>query len=845
MHIKYAKSSFCLLIAIFYTIHYSYAITPIITRYSTDFFKAFYQYRLLEDKNCKMKSSNILTAYVCDSLTTIVNSYQINGFSGAEFLQVIKAKITFFDVKENNLALLNAKNSLLIGKYSNFSLNLRSYSFDHDTVPLGLKIERFEDKNEQIIFIYTSISNLTIFDSISENWNVTWKIALIDIDKNLTQQEFEIGSFDSAITIKDFNLKTNKMTGNYFLSMMLSNNTFVVYETNKTKSSIKLLKIFPSDANRVIDIFMSENYLLLINATSFPTLLSTDTQIELHKIDGDIASNPFINSTYCSFSVGILSEYFEVYLHERNDYLTLFISNQPFSVLVYHIGRPNDAMFCKHIILQNIVYDSNLAKSSLGFYQDDKQSMPVLIFQDEYGSYPFFFQLCLPGYFFHPLYQTCKKCEQNYFSIGAKETHCIWCDGYYLDIINKDNLIIDKIFTLDSFYLVAESCYAQKQSSSSCLDCMHEFHVQMKSQTALQNSSMVHSPKDPRSNKICQAECGAEFLSAIKQGPTSEMLNIDKCGQMSDCYDCNAAENCMWCNNSCTSINNCSMKLDVRGKDSVAEYLTLFEQCSPLPLCGEKVTFIEDSKEITISNDTIKKNSICKWAVYFGGEIENTVSEISLSLGDFYSNISNYLGFYIYYCYYTVGMKRCILEKLPVGKETTSYPLSSYFFQVYMIVNNDIENNATQIQFSYKRIGTDYYTTALLIIAWVMIAIMVLIMVICTILICKRCGIRLRRFRLLRQLRGGAINDEEAAHLSIDLPVTQSWRNMLLNVKFSQKENEFDQKECCFCIEQFKDGETVAKLLCKHIFHPLCFENWITLHSQSQIKCPICARVII
>jgi len=116
--------------------------------------------------------------------------------------------------------------------------------------------------------------------------------------------------------------------------------------------------------------------------------------------------------------------------------------------------------------------------------------------------------------------------------------------------------------------------------------------------------------------------------------------------------------------------------------------------------------------------------------------------------------------------------------------------------------------------------------------------------------------VRFRRFRLIRRLRSGVI-DEEHAHLNLDLPVTQSWRSMIRTVKYATPvtedssselgvtNNEFDQTECCFCLEQFKNEETLAKLYCKHIFHTKCFENWITLMpDQAQVKCPICARVV-
>ena len=833
---KNTKRSLNLLLLIILSIinySYAYAATPIISTYSTDFFKAFYQYRYLEDHNCQMKSSNILTVYVCNYFTKVISSSQINGLYKDELFAVVNEKIIFFDVEGNHAVLLDVKNSLSIITYSNSSLKLKSHDFSHDKIPLDLKIRQFKEKNEQIIFLYTLLDN-------NNDINSPIKVTLIEIDEYVIEHEFDIGLYNRTTTIKYFDIKKNIQTGNYFIVTMLSNNTFMIYECNNTTSLIKFSKSFSSDADYKINILMSENYLLFMNATLYPGSLYSYLQVELYQLT-DIISDTFRNQSYCSFSVGMLSKYFEVHFNERNDYLTLIINNQSSSVLVYNLGMPNSSMFCKHIILQNIFYESSKKKCSLGFYQNDKQNMPVLIFQDEHGSYPFFFKLCLPGFFFHPLYQSCIKCDQNYFSIGAKETHCTWCDGYYLDII-INNPIVSQIFTLDTFYIVSEGCYAQKESSILCLDCMHSFHTEMKSKILIDNSHIL-SPVDPKSKDICRTECKGDFLTEIKQGPTTERLNIDKCARINDCYDCNAADNCVWCNNYCTSVSNCDIKSDIKKKDSMAEYLGLFQNCPSLPICGQDSNFIGDSTLIEIHNNTFKKNSVCKWSVYFESELGNTISEIDLSLQNYYyPNISNYIGFYIHFCYFQLGMKRCNLERLPIGKKATNYPLRSYLFQIYMVVNNDIENNETQIQLSYKKIGTDYYNIPLVIIACITILLMFLILIICIVMICKRCSIRLRSFRFLRQR---ALNDEEAVNLSIDLPSSQSWQIMLSNIKFSQKDNEFNQIECCFCLELFKNDEVIVKLHCKHIFHSKCFENWVRVPNQSQTKCPLCTRVAI
>ena len=54
---------------------------------------------------------------------------------------------------------------------------------------------------------------------------------------------------------------------------------------------------------------------------------------------------------------------------------------------------------------------------------------------------------------------------------------------------------------------------------------------------------------------------------------------------------------------------------------------------------------------------------------------------------------------------------------------------------------------------------------------------------------------------------------------------------------FSLCENEFNQKECCICLEQFTDIDKVAEFHCKHILHDQCSTRII-----EENKCPICRK---
>lgn len=43
---------------------------------------------------------------------------------------------------------------------------------------------------------------------------------------------------------------------------------------------------------------------------------------------------------------------------------------------------------------------------------------------------------------------------------------------------------------------------------------------------------------------------------------------------------------------------------------------------------------------------------------------------------------------------------------------------------------------------------------------------------------------------------------------------------------------------CSVCLEQFKDGESVKELPCRHLYHPTCIEKWLPGHGN----CPTCRK---
>jgi len=55
-------------------------------------------------------------------------------------------------------------------------------------------------------------------------------------------------------------------------------------------------------------------------------------------------------------------------------------------------------------------------------------------------------------------------------------------------------------------------------------------------------------------------------------------------------------------------------------------------------------------------------------------------------------------------------------------------------------------------------------------------------------------------------------------------------------------ENQSAAVECCVCLEEFKENETVITLPCnsKHVFHESCIKSWL----ENNNSCPLCKAPI-
>ena len=119
----------------------------------------------------------------------------------------------------------------------------------------------------------------------------------------------------------------------------------------------------------------------------------------------------------------------------------------------------------------------------------------------------------------------------------------------------------------------------------------------------------------------------------------------------------------------------------------------------------------------------------------------------------------------------------------------------------------------------------------------------------------KKLKERLERMDLLAEIQ--TVNLNQNRHESRrDREQNLIKENKLLLGKMLREElepknfDELDRKEnsmsenCTICLEDFKKDEKVVSLLCKHIFHFFCLNDWLTQNILSP-KCPNCNHFVI
>lgn len=74
-----------------------------------------------------------------------------------------------------------------------------------------------------------------------------------------------------------------------------------------------------------------------------------------------------------------------------------------------------------------------------------------------------------------------------------------------------------------------------------------------------------------------------------------------------------------------------------------------------------------------------------------------------------------------------------------------------------------------------------------------------------------------------------------------DIAPQQVVGSLATKIFFESKRQENEQQECAICLEDYVDEDELRILPCKHEFHIICIDSWLTTRKKF---CPICKRDI-
>ncbi|KAG9070097.1 hypothetical protein KI688_009428 [Linnemannia hyalina] len=84
-------------------------------------------------------------------------------------------------------------------------------------------------------------------------------------------------------------------------------------------------------------------------------------------------------------------------------------------------------------------------------------------------------------------------------------------------------------------------------------------------------------------------------------------------------------------------------------------------------------------------------------------------------------------------------------------------------------------------------------------------------------------------------------DDMNCQQLAADLAPAEVVSNLPIKVFFNSKLKENDPVECVICLEEFEDEAELRVLPCRHEYHVVCIDSWLTKRKKF---CPICKRDI-
>ncbi|CAG9325864.1 unnamed protein product [Blepharisma stoltei] len=112
---------------------------------------------------------------------------------------------------------------------------------------------------------------------------------------------------------------------------------------------------------------------------------------------------------------------------------------------------------------------------------------------------------------------------------------------------------------------------------------------------------------------------------------------------------------------------------------------------------------------------------------------------------------------------------------------------------------------------------------------WIIVVVVVVVFVVCVLIpIAIRTMIKFRSERLAQMLYDRPAN-----------PLTpEEMEKLYPSVAWCSLERE--KETCSVCLEEFEGEAKVRKLICEHIFHVKCIDEW----TQTNAKCPLCKKVL-
>jgi E3 ubiquitin-protein ligase RNF115/126 len=70
-------------------------------------------------------------------------------------------------------------------------------------------------------------------------------------------------------------------------------------------------------------------------------------------------------------------------------------------------------------------------------------------------------------------------------------------------------------------------------------------------------------------------------------------------------------------------------------------------------------------------------------------------------------------------------------------------------------------------------------------------------------------------------------------------PTSESALKTLKDIKLDENNlQEYGDKECSVCKENYILNDTISKLPCEHLFHNECSVTWLKMHNT----CPVCRK---